>query len=48
MEHPENDNAYKGLQVNSGVSSQPIVNPYRHKRATRPAVSRPQNMWRVS
>lgn len=36
MEHPENDNAYKGLQVNSGVSSQPIVNPYRHKRATRP------------
>ena len=34
MEHPEN--AYKGLQVNSGVSSQPIVNPYRHKRATRP------------
>lgn len=32
MEHPENDNAYKGLTVNSGVSSQPIVNPYRRIR----------------
>lgn len=29
MEHPENDNQYKGLQVNSGVISQPTVNPYR-------------------
>lgn len=29
MEHPENDKQYKGLTVNSGVSSQPIVNPYR-------------------
>ena len=32
MEHPENDSAYKGLQVNSGVGSQPIVNPYRKAR----------------
>ena len=32
MEHPENDNAYKGLQVNSGVNSQPIINPYRRPR----------------
>ncbi len=35
MEHPENDTTYKGLQVNSGVSSQPITNPYRrpsHRR----------------
>ncbi len=29
MEHPENDKQYKGLTVNSGVSSQPTVNPYR-------------------
>ncbi|MDE6294623.1 MAG: methylmalonyl Co-A mutase-associated GTPase MeaB, partial [Muribaculaceae bacterium] len=29
MEHPENDTQYKGLQVNSGVSSQPVTNPYR-------------------
>lgn len=29
MEHPENSKDYKGLQVNSGVTSQPIVNPYR-------------------
>lgn len=32
MEHPENDSSYKGLQVNSGVGSQPIVNPYRRPR----------------
>lgn len=40
MEHPENDCQYKGLQVNSGVNSQPIVNPYRratHRR--RPQLS---------
>lgn len=35
MEHPENDQAYKGLTVNSGVTSQPIVNPYRQKRSQR-------------
>lgn len=28
-DHPENNPAYKGLQVNQGVSSQPTVNPYR-------------------
>ena len=33
MEHPENDSQYKGLQVNSGVISQPSVNPYRRPRA---------------
>ena len=32
MEHPENDDRYKGLQVNAGVSSQPTINPYRQKR----------------
>lgn len=32
MEHPENSNEYKGLQVNSGVGSAPIVNPYRRRR----------------
>ena len=32
MEHPENDQQYKGLQVNAGVSSQPIINPYRQNR----------------
>jgi len=35
MQHPENDKAYKGLQVNSGVSSQPTVNPYRRPRPQR-------------
>lgn len=28
MEHPENDSAYAGLQVNAGVSEAPTVNPY--------------------
>ena len=28
MEHPENSDEYKGLQVNSGVSQQSIINPY--------------------
>lgn len=32
MEHPENDKAYKGLQVNRGVTSQPTVNPYRRSQ----------------
>lgn len=32
MEHPENNSEYKGLQVNSGVKSQPSVNPYRRAR----------------
>ena len=31
-EHPENDPKYKGLTVNEGVSSPPIVNPYLQKR----------------
>lgn len=35
MEHPENSEEYKGLQVNSGVNSAPIVNPYRRRRAAR-------------
>lgn len=32
MEHPENDNHYKGLKVNKGVVQPPVVNPYRRKR----------------
>ena len=39
MDHPENHPDYKGLQVNSGVASQPIVNPYRRPRARRPMLS---------
>ncbi|MDE6009830.1 MAG: methylmalonyl Co-A mutase-associated GTPase MeaB [Muribaculaceae bacterium] len=35
MEHPENDKEYKGLTVNSGVSSQPTVNPYRQVKKRR-------------
>ena len=36
MEHPENSSEYAGLQVNSGVAQQSIINPYlksrRHRR----------------
>ena len=39
MTHPENDPHYKGLQVNSGVISQPSVNPYRRPRAKRRTLS---------
>lgn len=39
MNHPENSNEYKGLQVNSGVSSQPIVNPHLKVRKRKPALS---------
>jgi LAO/AO transport system kinase len=32
MEHPENDEQYKGLKVNRGVTDVPTVNPYFRKR----------------
>ena len=35
MQHPENDEQYIGLTVNSGVSQPPSVNPYLHKRPKR-------------
>ena len=35
MEHPENDEAYKGLKVNKGVEDVPTVNPYLKKRVKR-------------
>jgi LAO/AO transport system kinase len=35
MIHPENDEQYKGLKVNHGVSSAPIISPYLQKRQPR-------------
>lgn len=35
MEHPENDEKYTGLTVNSGVAQPPSVNPYLNKRPRR-------------
>ena len=35
MEHPENDEKYSGLTVNSGVAQPPSVNPYLQKRPRR-------------
>ena len=42
MEHPENDEQYTGLTVNSGVAQPPIVNPYlaaRRRRRPMPTAS---------
>ncbi|MBD5329657.1 MAG: methylmalonyl Co-A mutase-associated GTPase MeaB [Bacteroides sp.] len=39
MNHPENNQEYKGLQVNAGVASQPTVNPYRRPRRRKPQLS---------
>ena len=39
MEHPENSEEYKGLQVNAGVEQVSIVNPYRKKNARRRELS---------
>lgn len=36
MEHPENDEQYVGLTVNSGVSQPPSVNPYATRRRRKP------------
>lgn len=36
MKHPENDEKYIGLTVNSGVSQPPVVNPYMTRRKRRP------------
>ncbi|MDD2285715.1 MAG: methylmalonyl Co-A mutase-associated GTPase MeaB [Paludibacter sp.] len=33
--HPENDPAYKGLTVNEGVGSVPLVNPYKKNKTRR-------------
>lgn len=38
LHHPENDDQYAGLQVNSGVEQLPMVNPYL-KRRKRPQLS---------
>lgn len=35
MEHPENNDLYKGLKVNKGVADVPSVNPYLKKRLQR-------------
>ena len=35
MEHPENDDLYKGLKVNKGVADVPTVNPYLKRRVQR-------------
>lgn len=34
--HPENDNSYKGLNVNAGVAQPPVTNPYMQRLRRRP------------
>ena len=48
MEHPENDDQYKGLKVNKGIADVPTVNPYIKKRAQRKVYIRLPNSWKVS
>ncbi|WP_280746117.1 MULTISPECIES: methylmalonyl Co-A mutase-associated GTPase MeaB [unclassified Parabacteroides] len=35
MEHPENDDLYKGLKINKGVADVPTINPYLKSRLQR-------------
>lgn len=49
MEHPENNEAYKGLTVNQGVEQPSIVNPYLNLRRNPNVVSiLLPSMWKVS
>lgn len=47
MEHPENDDLYKGLKVNKGVADVPTVNPYLKKGFNAKNIRLP-NLWKVS
>ena len=48
MEHPENDDQYKGLKVNKGIADVPTVNPYIKKRAQRQGIYAFRIRWKVS
>lgn len=39
IQHPENDEKYTGLTVNSGVAAPPVVNPYLRARKRKPLPS---------
>ena len=39
MEHPENNEAYKGLVVNAGVEQPSSVNPYRRPKPKKQLLS---------
>ena len=44
MDHPENDDKYTGLTVNSGVATPPSVNPYLSKRPRRKPMPAPSQL----
>lgn len=46
MEHPENNEAYKGLVVNAGIEQPSSVNPYL-KRKVKNASCRLMSLWRA-
>ena len=48
MEHPENDDQYKGLKVNKGIADVPTVNPYIKKCVPNARYIRLPNSWKVS
>ncbi|MDR1356681.1 MAG: methylmalonyl Co-A mutase-associated GTPase MeaB [Tannerellaceae bacterium] len=42
MEHPENNEQYKGLKVNKGVTNMPAISPYLKKRLQRRQYTAPE------
>ena len=48
MEHPENDDQYKGLKVNKGIADVPTVNPYIKNACPTQGNIRLPNSWKVS
>ena len=48
MEHPENDDLYKGLKVNKGVADVPTVNSLSKKKGFNVKSIRLPSLWKAS
>ena len=48
MEHPENDDLYKGLKVNKGVADVPDRKSLSEKKGFNAKNIRLPNLWKVS
>lgn len=46
--HPENDDSYASLSVNSGVAQPPSVNPYAARRPNANPCPRQESSWKAS
>lgn len=47
IQHPENDENFKGLSVNSGIKQPPVVNPYMNRRRRAPLPSPGEMVERI-